>query len=1050
MTSTQAPTSSRPAAATARTAAPCPSRSLGRRLLALTALAPLMLSSMAVVVAQPAAATASTTTMTATATTAPLLPYAAYALTAAGKSGTSYAATGASTSTDVTATISMDKLANGGGTYLSVIGRSVPKAGAYATKLHVSATGAVAVSLIRRDAASAERAVTAAKAVTGVTAGPAAPVQVRMSTTGRYPTTLRVKVWAAGAPEPTTWTATASDSTAALQAAGVVGSSAYLSGAATNGPLVVAIDPTVTPAVVPLAAASYALSAAGKGASSLATTAPSTATDVTAAVSTDKIASGGGSYLSVIGRAVPQVGAYSAKLHVSAAGAVAVSLVRRDATSEHTVTAPVAVAGLTARAGTPLQVRLSTTGRYPTTLRAKVWATGTSQPSAWTTTGSDATAALQTAGVVGSSAYVSASATNAPLLAGFNTPTPAALPPAPEPTPTTPAPQPTPTTPAPEPTPTTPTPEPTPTTTTPEPTPITPTPEATPTTPTPVAQRATMRAGSVPVGTASYAVPAGALVVAPTGSDSAAGTLQAPLRTVAKAISVAASGTTIVLRGGTYHESVTVPSTKTLVVQAHPGEEVWFDGSKVVDAWTGDDGDWRLDGWTAEFDHSPTYTKGAPDSTEPGWSFVNAAYPMAAYPEQVFIDGAPQQQVGSRSAVEPGTFYVDHAADKIYLGSDPTGREVRSSALTTAVTLRGPGSVLRGVGVRRYATSLPLMGTVRALADRTQLENVHVTSNATQGVFLGSSNITVRNVTSERNGLMGILANHADALRADGVRADGNNTEHFNPAPAAGGFKITRLRGVTVTNSTTNHNEGSGLWFDESVYDATAIGNDSIGNTRNGISFEISSKAVFADNLLARNGTTGLKINNAQHVTIWNNTIAENAQRPIWLVQDSRVASNLSTPGHDPRQALPDPTVTWILGPITVQNNILTRSTSSTGNCMLCIQDTALLRTGETIGITARGNVYSRPTSTSPTWVATWPSGVTNPHVYTTLSAFRTAKGQESTGAEHTGAAVLDRTFRPTPELAGTTGTTATPLDAGIAALTGRTAGEQHLGAWLH
>lgn len=334
-----------------------------------------------------------------------------------------------------------------------------------------------------------------------------------------------------------------------------------------------------------------------------------------------------------------------------------------------------------------------------------------------------------------------------------------------------------------------------------------------------------------------------------------------------------------------------------------------------------------------------------------------------------------------------------------------------------------------------------------ALAAKVQLENVHVTSNATQGVFLGSSDISVRNVTSERNGLMGILANYADGLRADGVRADRNNTEHFNPAPAAGGFKITRLRDVTVTNSTTNHNEGSGLWFDESVYDATATGNDSIGNTRNGISFEISSKAVFADNLLARNGTTGLKINNAQHVQIWNNTIADNKGRPVWLVQDSRVASNLSTPGHDPRQSLPDPTVTWILGPITVENNIIARSGS---NCLLCIQDTALLRTGETIGIKAAGNVYLRPTSTSPTWVATWPSGATNPHVYATLSAFRTAKGQETTGAEFTGADVLDSTFRPTPALLTTTSTTAQPLDGRIATLTGRTTGEQHLGAWMH
>ena len=559
--------------------------------------------------------------------------------------------------------------------------------------------------------------------------------------------------------------------------------------------------------------------------------------------------------------------------------------------------------------------------------------------------------------------------------------------------------------------------------------------------------RPATEAGAVPVGTAAYAAPTTARYVAPNGSDTAAGTMTAPWRTVGKAVAAATSGSTIVLRAGTYHESVTVPATKQLTIQNAAGEAVWFDGSKVVSAWVADGDDWRLDGWTANFDHSPTYTAGAPDSTEPGWSFVNATWPMAAYPDQVFVDGAPQQQVKTRDAVVPGTFFVDTVADRIYLGTDPSGREVRSSALQTAVTMNGAGSVLRGVGVRRYATSLPLMGTVRALGNGSVLENVEVTDNATQGVFVRGAGSVVRHVTSSRNGLMGLLANNADGLLADGVRTDGNNTQHFNGAPAAGGFKLTRLRGVTVRDSEFLGNEGSGLWFDESVYDATIVGNDSIGNTRNGISFEISSKAVIADNLIARNGTTGLKVNNAQHVSIWNNTVTANKGRPMWLVQDARVASDLSEPGHDSRQALPDPTVTWILGPLTVKNNVITGGSGA--NCLLCIQDGALLRSGETIGISADGNVYSRPTATTPTWVALWPSGTTSTKAYTTVSAFRTAKRQELTGAEHTGASVLDSTYRLVPTVEATESVVAQPLDSTIAGLTGEVVGERHLGAWI-
>ena len=43
-----------------------------------------------------------------------------------------------------------------------------------------------------------------------------------------------MKVWPAGSAEPSTWTVTATDSTAGYQVAGSVGFSPYLSGSATS------------------------------------------------------------------------------------------------------------------------------------------------------------------------------------------------------------------------------------------------------------------------------------------------------------------------------------------------------------------------------------------------------------------------------------------------------------------------------------------------------------------------------------------------------------------------------------------------------------------------------------------------------------------------------------------------------------------------------------------------------------------------------------------------------------------------------------------------
>jgi hypothetical protein len=59
---------------------------------------------------------------------------------------------------------------------------------------------------------------------------------------GTTTTTLRLKVWPSTAAEPAAWQVTSTDTTASLQGAGSVGLIAYLSGSATNAPLVARFD----------------------------------------------------------------------------------------------------------------------------------------------------------------------------------------------------------------------------------------------------------------------------------------------------------------------------------------------------------------------------------------------------------------------------------------------------------------------------------------------------------------------------------------------------------------------------------------------------------------------------------------------------------------------------------------------------------------------------------------------------------------------------------------------------------------------------------------
>jgi len=140
-------------------------------------------------------------------------------------------------------------------------------------------------------------------------------------------------------------------------------------------------------------------------------------TETRVSVSTDKVQTGGGTYVSVIGRRVGTAD-YRAKLRYLPNGTVTASLVRNQA-GETTFTSAT-VPGLTVTAGQRLQVRFQVSGASPTTLAMKVWPVGSTEPAAWTLTASDSSAGLQQAGSVGLSAYLSGTVTNAPMTVSYD------------------------------------------------------------------------------------------------------------------------------------------------------------------------------------------------------------------------------------------------------------------------------------------------------------------------------------------------------------------------------------------------------------------------------------------------------------------------------------------------------------------------------------------------------------------------------------------------------------------------------------------------------
>ncbi|HEY3438700.1 MAG TPA: PKD domain-containing protein [Actinotalea sp.] len=142
----------------------------------------------------------------------------------------------------------------------------------------------------------------------------------------------------------------------------------------------------------------------------------STSTEVQVTLSADKVPNGSGAYLSVQGRRVTSTDAYGARVRLNADGSVDLNVTRSNGTPVTGGT----VSGLTFAAGDKLQLRLQVDGTSPTTVRAKVWKVGTTEPAAWFASMSDATASLQAPGAIGISSFLFSSATNGPVVFSYD------------------------------------------------------------------------------------------------------------------------------------------------------------------------------------------------------------------------------------------------------------------------------------------------------------------------------------------------------------------------------------------------------------------------------------------------------------------------------------------------------------------------------------------------------------------------------------------------------------------------------------------------------
>jgi len=289
--------------------------------------------------------------------------------------------------------------------------------------------------------------------------------------------------------------------------------------------------------------------------------------------------------------------------------------------------------------------------------------------------------------------------------------------------------------------------------------------------------------------------------------------------------------------------------------------------------------------------------------------------------------------------------------------------------------------------------------------------------------------------------MTGISGAQVDGTSVTNSVITNTNTEHFNGEPAAAAVKITRSRGITVTNNDfSNGRNVMGLWFDESVVGFTVIHNTMTNNgSEPNIQAELSDTGTIADNVLT-DSSAGVLLFDSGNIKVYNNTFGNNGLGSVFLNQDER---RESTPGnnHDPRQPIPDSTCPWLLRNITISNNAFGWNGGPYG-FQVYVLDKATGIPASSMNITIDGNAFHSKGSTTDNMVG-W--GGNDNH---TLTLFQTPSALGSGLGKSWDNVQVSVIGTALAMAIGPLFDHAVPLPSDLAALVGRPAGTKHIGSF--
>jgi parallel beta-helix repeat protein len=383
--------------------------------------------------------------------------------------------------------------------------------------------------------------------------------------------------------------------------------------------------------------------------------------------------------------------------------------------------------------------------------------------------------------------------------------------------------------------------------------------------------------------------------VAPDGKSDTPGVELAHPTTIEAAMERVVTGDAIVLRGGIYRTGGLVLN-QGIAIQPYLEEHPILKGTQVATQWEAlPNNVWRTR-WSHLFPAEPL----------PWWgrSHEGMKTPLHRFNnDMVFVDGELLSSKGWEGELDSHSFYIDYKNGYVYIGADPTHRQVEITAFDSALVRTtapvhgkvsdGKGPAIRGIVFTQYAyRALEIEGKKHFTANdeptnepvgisdpatygkevrNTLIENVTITYCSHVAGYFRGDGLIIRNSLVSDTSTEGIyVIGSSDVLLERNIVRRNNMKQLTGYFPSAVKIFNQTHRVTFRDNLILDQPYSNGVWYDVGNRDAVIVDNY-VEGAMNGIFIEISRGATIAGNVVV-NSYRGLHVLNSADVHAYNNT----------------------------------------------------------------------------------------------------------------------------------------------------------------------------------